>query len=365
MEDWGCLTLSLSHLKGSLNINLPPDFKAIWRFRNGQSLSFDNKFDSAQRCPARPQVALDASIAHGLFGGYSFYDHFKCTRMLSLDRIEYWTMRLRHHSWLAGEEIEEEEGWVGRGPNLIVFAASYDLGKIFVLDSASSEVFIISGGRLQSASPHGILPWFQEYAQRLHEGWYTVQDLHEGLPIATRGICLFAENGPGVSVAVTRGVQVKVSTIYAAEVTRDDQHTFAYSVRFRLLPKQHQQGDQPGGAPVSQCQLNSRHWIIRNEDGEIEDEIRGEAVIGMFPHLHEGGGEFRYQSCTRSQLKNKTIKAHSYLVKAGAMPAIQFDLGSMGGDFEFVEGSRGMATGPTFDVQCPSFSFSVQGGFIF
>lgn len=320
-------------------------------------------------------MALDPSIAHGLFGGYSFYDNFKCVRMLSLARIEHWTSRLRHHSWLVEDEIKEDEGWVARCGRLIAFAASFDMGKIFALDCDSSEVLILSGGRLQSCCPveeNGILAWFVEYAERLHSGWYQVRTLHESMPFDTKGISLFAENGPGVSIAITRGVQVKVSVIYAAEITRDDQHTFTYSVRFQLLPREEQlkllQRDSGGGAGsgiVSSCQLNARHWLIFNDLGTLEDDVRGEAVIGLHPHLHEGGPEFKYQSCTRAQISNEIIKGRRHYIRSGVMPPLIFELGRMRGDFEFVEGSRSMPTGPTFDVICPSFSLSLQQGYLY
>ena len=359
----------LVHLETSLNVKLPPSLKVLYRFHNGQQLAFDDRFDKAQKCPARPQVSPDASIAHGLFGGVSFYDNFKCVRMLSLARSEYWTSRLRHHSWLAGEQVEDEEGWEERRGRLVVFAASFDLGKIFVVDCLSSEVLMLSGGRLQSCCPasgDGVLAWFSEFANRLEAGWYPVRVLHESLPFDAQGISLFAEKGPGVSIAVTRGVQVKVSVVYAAEITRDDQHTFAYSVRLQLLPREEQMRLEAGAVDaVSSCQLNTRHWQIYNDEGVMEDEIRGEAVIGLFPHLQAGGTEFRYQSCTRAELSSKTTKDQRFVSQAGAMPALTFDFGRMSGDFGFVEGSRSMPTGPTFDVICPSFSLAVQGGFLY
>jgi uncharacterized protein affecting Mg2+/Co2+ transport len=286
--------------------------------------------------------------------------------MLSLARILFWTNRLRHHDWLAGDEMEEDEGWLARRGRLVVFAASFDIGKIFAVDSKSAEVFLLSGGRLQSCCPareDPILAWFMQYAQRLSEGWYPVMPLHSALPFDTMGISLFAEKGCSVSVAVTQGVQVKVSTIFAAELTREGQHTFPYSVRFQLLPCSQPGGS--GGQALTSCQLNARHWMIYNDKGALEDEIRGEAVIGLHPQLEEGGQEFAYQSCTRAQISSKTAKDHNYFSTAGAMPPLTFELGRMCGDFEFVEGSRSMPTGPTFDVICPSFSLSTHGGFLY
>ncbi len=44
-----------------------------------------------------------------------------------------------------------------------------------------------------------------------------------------QGVCLFAVSPPDMVEAVTRGVRVSVSTIYAPEVSPPGQHTFSYS----------------------------------------------------------------------------------------------------------------------------------------
>ena len=43
------------------------------------------------------------------------------------------------------------------------------------------------------------------------------------------------------------------------------------------------------GAPLDSVQLRSRHWIIRDAQGGVDSEVRGEAVVGHYPLLKPGG----------------------------------------------------------------------------
>ena len=59
------------------------------------------------------------------------------------------------------------------------------------------------------------------------------------------------------------------------------------------------------------AQLVSRHWIITDLDGEVE-EVKGEGVVGKFPVL-EPGASFDYNSFC--QLKTAVGSMHgSYLM---------------------------------------------------
>ncbi|KAJ4723530.1 Folate transporter 1, chloroplastic [Melia azedarach] len=51
------------------------------------------------------------------------------------------------------------------------------------------------------------------------------------------------------------------------------------------------------GMTFSSCQLQRRHWIIRCNN-RVVSNVRGAAVIGMYPFLLPGQEEFVYQSCT-------------------------------------------------------------------
>lgn len=65
------------------------------------------------------------------------------------------------------------------------------------------------------------------------------------------------------------------------------------SVEFFLLPLDKQkaiwsQTDGPYVRPITSVQLQTRHWIMKDESGEVTSEVRGEGVIGEFPTLVPG-----------------------------------------------------------------------------
>jgi ApaG protein len=85
------------------------------------------------------------------------------------------------------------------------------------------------------------------------------------------------------SEAVTEGVRVKVEARYSADHS-DPGHSqwfFLYTIRL----------SNEGSAA---CQLISRHWIIRNGAGKVE-EVRGPGVVGEQPVL-EPGEAYEYTS---------------------------------------------------------------------
>lgn len=85
------------------------------------------------------------------------------------------------------------------------------------------------------------------------------------------------------SEAVTRGVRVTVRSEYSSDRSQPGQHKwfFLYTVRIR----------NEGHETV---QLMSRHWIITDADGHVQ-EVRGPGVVGEQPVL-EPGETFEYTS---------------------------------------------------------------------
>ena len=88
---------------------------------------------------------------------------------------------------------------------------------------------------------------------------------------------------PTVSEAVTRGVRVEVRSTYVAERSQpsNGQWVFIYNVRIS--------NKGPG-----RVQLVSRHWIITDSNGHVE-EVRGPGVVGEQPVLAPGES-FEYTS---------------------------------------------------------------------
>lgn len=81
----------------------------------------------------------------------------------------------------------------------------------------------------------------------------------------------------------TRGVRITVRPRFVPEQSdpENGQWLFAYHITIR------NQGDKP-------VQLLSRHWIITNGEGHVE-EVRGAGVVGYQPLLRPGE-EFQYTS---------------------------------------------------------------------
>jgi ApaG protein len=79
-----------------------------------------------------------------------------------------------------------------------------------------------------------------------------------------------------VSDTTTNGIRVQVTTKYLPERSsaRDSEYWFAYFIRLSNLGSE-------------TAQLISRHWVITNTDGEVE-EVHGEGVVGQKPVLAPG-----------------------------------------------------------------------------
>jgi ApaG protein len=85
------------------------------------------------------------------------------------------------------------------------------------------------------------------------------------------------------SVSVTDGIRVSVEAQYVPEQSapRSRRYVFAYTVRI----------DNEG---TQAAQLRSRHWIITDGNGRVE-EVRGPGVVGQQPLLRPGE-HFEYTS---------------------------------------------------------------------
>lgn len=118
-------------------------------------------------------------------------------------------------------------------------------------------------------------------------------------------------------------VKVKVLTTYLPSHSRpeDDQYTFAYTITI----------SNDEDVPV---QLLSRHWIITDADGEVQ-EVRGEGVVGEQP-LILPGKSFRYTS-------------------GATLPT---PVGCMEGSYTMTTRAENAGQGSpgTFDVAIPAFS---------
>ena len=85
------------------------------------------------------------------------------------------------------------------------------------------------------------------------------------------------------SSALTDGIRVTVQSLYLADQSapEQDRYVFAYTVAIA------NEGTRP-------AQLRTRHWIITDARGTIE-EVRGEGVVGEQPRILPGK-VFQYTS---------------------------------------------------------------------
>jgi ApaG protein len=85
------------------------------------------------------------------------------------------------------------------------------------------------------------------------------------------------------SEAVTQGIRVSVESRYAPEYSQPqrNQWFFLYTIQIANEGRE-------------QVQLLSRHWVIRDATGRVE-EVRGPGVVGETPVL-EPGEAFEYTS---------------------------------------------------------------------
>ncbi len=85
------------------------------------------------------------------------------------------------------------------------------------------------------------------------------------------------------SESVTDGLRIEVSARYSPEHSEPGSNHWFFLYTIRIS----NEGDET-------CQLISRHWIIRDATGRVE-EVQGDGVIGEQPVL-EPGDRFEYTS---------------------------------------------------------------------
>jgi ApaG protein len=124
------------------------------------------------------------------------------------------------------------------------------------------------------------------------------------------------------------GVNVLTTYLPSHSLPEEDQYTFAYTITI----------NNAGDVPV---QLLSRHWIITDADGDVQ-EVRGEGVVGEQPVI-ESGQSFRYTSGATLATPVGCMEGSYYMVVREPMEIDPADL-------------------PTFEVPIPAFSLHTPTG---
>ena len=116
-----------------------------------------------------------------------------------------------------------------------------------------------------------------------------------------------------------RLIEVTVEAEYLEKQSRPAKSQFAFAYHVTI----HNHGD-------SGAKLLSRHWIIVDGD-QLQEEVRGEGVVGEQPHLIPGSSYSYTSSCILST-----------------------PVGCMRGSYQMLDDS-----GELFDAQIPLFSLRV------
>ena len=101
----------------------------------------------------------------------------------------------------------------------------------------------------------------------------------------------------------TYSMQVTVRSQYVAEQSQPEVGEYAFAYTVTITNK----GDTP-------VQLISRHWIITNALGQVE-EVKGLGVVGHQPLL-EPGQSFEYTSGCPLDTPAGTMRGHYFCVAA-------------------------------------------------
>jgi len=345
----------------------------------------------------------DSGWSHGLFGGYTVYDHRVCCLLLPLRSALMLTKFIK--SKILPRQIGLTE-W-----NLLIFGISFAMNKAYCVDVTSGCVFVLGlqTGQLESAVPklpvdtpvtlHGLsakpelngltgtlqrfdrlkgrwqvkmdeggalhllkpdnldgvegppnhlLLWFKEYVRRLETGWYEAMALYPEAGPSSKGIRLFAENGPTQSRAVTRGVECTASCVYIPE---HPQQGWTYSICFRLVGTAAERGFET-------CQLAKRVWNI-GEDGQAPERVEGEGVIGLFPILCDGGWLVNEESDPQQQYGAEESLMEGFFRYQSCSGRLRSMSGSFSGELQFFPGTRRKPTGPPFMVRLDPFNLRV------
>lgn len=123
-----------------------------------------------------------------------------------------------------------------------------------------------------------------------------------------------------MSTTVTRGIRIQVRPRHLAEQSEPARKHWLFAYHVTVTNE--------GRDPV---QLMSRHWVITNGEGKVED-VRGPGVVGQQPVL-KSGEEFQYTS---------------------GCP-LDTPVGTMHGEFTFVN----IASGENFEARIDPFTLAV------
>ncbi|BAF28021.2 Os11g0265200 [Oryza sativa Japonica Group] len=296
----GVSEAQIQSAEDDLGFKLPLPTKLLYRFCNGQ-------------LPLSEHHHENMRMAHlGIIGGYVFYDHLINVHLSPLEQIVEETKEFYREFYDQDDQL---------------YVGTINLQDGEMLPCVPKSLIRPTNTDMPQ---DGLLLWLEEHLRRLQNGMIKIRMLK-----TSRYISLFPEASPSCTSAMTNGVKVRASAVFAPEHPESRRPgakcLYAYSIRLSVP-----EACMLGGVYYSSCQLYSRHWIIRWRDRVVSD-VNGEGVIGKYPLLTTGQEEFVYESCT----------------------PLPDSPGSVEGSFTFVPGKLSRPEGKPFEVTVAAFPLEI------
>ncbi|MDQ3262046.1 MAG: Co2+/Mg2+ efflux protein ApaG [Myxococcota bacterium] len=105
-----------------------------------------------------------------------------------------------------------------------------------------------------------------------------------------------------MSVTTTEGIRITVTPAFWPERSTPERAEFAFMYRVEVA-----------NLGASTAQLRSRHWLITDGNGRVE-EVRGEGVVGKQPTLRPGE-KFEYSSWAMLRTPFGTMRGEYLMVR--------------------------------------------------
>ncbi|CAN8023275.1 unnamed protein product [Ixodes persulcatus] len=273
----------LDEAERKLGVRFPDDLRCCYRIHNGQRLA-----------------------SPGLMGSMSIPSHYRSESLLDIETA------------IAG--FQSREGLQGCMP--LTFCLHSGLTQFIALKDTDGHlpqsVFYPSQDLTQGRRAHPIdafitarsfLEWFTTYADMLENNEFVVLD--------NQPYRFFHE--PGCELT-TDNITVSVATCFVPELSSINPPHFFHTYRITMsMPEDALEKDS--------CQLESRHWIITDENG-LEERVDGRGVVGEYPVMCPGA-YFSWVSCTSLSTTYGNMKGHFIM--------------------------RNLETGDLSEVHCPVF----------
>lgn len=259
----------LDDFEERLGLKLPNDVRCVYRIHNGQ-------------------IWTDNGPPVGLFGTIHNYDHFRNERMT---RIEEMLNPLNVSEKRMGMlRITQCDSSRVSQFLCLTDQHGFEIGTIYCPSGYPANADFDEKNCFISDTSY--LNWFTRYAQELANRAFPLVKYHSQ-PYIYR-----FNQEPGC-VAVTDHVCISVATAFIAEMSyvNPPHFTFAYRITMSM---------DSDVAPKHSCQLETRHWVITDGEGETSI-VNGPGVIGEYPIIRPGT-EFSYVSCTNFKTRHGEMK---------------------------------------------------------